>query len=130
MALLGDNSGYGGTGKNAGKLNWDKVVSKKGETRIDHVNRHAVPNSKRASHGVFNGDLQDMVNDAWRNREGIIPIEDGMGGTIYNIPYENAGFESGYNNTGLQMDYITIIVVSGTDDLITAFPSFGNYTNG
>ena len=123
---VGDNGGAGQ--KNSG-LNWDKVVSKKGETRIEHINRHATPNPRRASHGVFNEEPQTMVNDAWQNRGDVTPIDDGMGGTIYNIPCENAGYESGYNNTGQQMDYITIIVVTGTDDLIAAFPSFGKYAN-
>lgn len=50
-----------------------------------------------------------------------------MGGKIYNIPYKNAGYESGQNNTGAQMDYVTIIIVDGTNDIITAFPSFGDY---
>ena len=127
MGLVGDNGIGRIIANTAGELNWDKVVSNKGETRIDHINRHATPNPRRVSHGVFNGDPQTMVNDAWRNRGDITPIEDGVGGTIYNIPYKNAGYESGYNNTGQQMDYITIIVVTGTSDIISAFPSFGNY---
>ena len=51
-------------GKSSGKLNWDAIVSKKGETRVDHINRHAVPNNSRETHGVFNGNPIDMVNDA------------------------------------------------------------------
>ena len=46
----------------------------------------------------------------------------------YNIPYKNAGYESGSINTGAQMDYVTVVVMDGTDDIIAAFPSFGNYT--
>ncbi len=68
-----------------------------------------------------------MVNNAWKQRGGVIPVEDGMGGYIYNIPYKNAGYESGFINTGAQMDYITIVTMKGKEDLITAFPSFGNY---
>ena len=52
-----------------------------------------------------------MVNDAWEQRYLVEPISDGMGGTIYNIPYKNAGYESGYINTGAQMDYITIVTL-------------------
>ena len=114
-------------GKSSGKLNWDAIVSKKGETRIDHINRHAVPNNSRETHGVFNGNPIDMVNDAWEQRHLVEPISDGMGGTIYNIPYKNAGYESGYINTGAQMDYITIVTLDESTDLITAFPSFGDY---
>ena len=114
-------------GKSSGKLNWDAIVSKKGETRVDHINRHAVPNNSRETHGVFNGNPIDMVNDAWEQRHLVEPISDGMGGTIYNIPYKNAGYESGYINTGAQMDYITIVTLDESADLITAFPSFGDY---
>ena len=114
-------------GKSSGKLNWDAIVSKKGETRVDHINRHAVPNNSRETHGVFNGNPIDMVNDAWEQRYLVEPISDGMGGTIYNIPYKNAGYESGYINTGAQMDYITIVTLDESTDLITAFPAFGDY---
>ena len=110
-----------------GKLNWDTIVSKKGENRIDHINRHGVPNMNRATHGVFNGNPVDMVNEAWEQRFLAEPISDGMGGTIYNIPYKNAGYESGYINTGATMDYITIITKENSNELISAFPSFGNY---
>ena len=122
-------SGAGETsyGKSSGKLNWDAIVSKKGETRVDHINRHAVPNNSRETHGVFNGNPIDMVNDAWEQRYLVEPMSDGMGGIIYNIPYKNAGYESGYINTGAQMDYITIVTLDESTDLITAFPSFGDY---
>ena len=114
-------------GKSSGKLNWDAIVSKKGETRVDHINRHAVSNNSRETHGVFNGNPIDMVNDAWEQRHLVEPISDGMGGTIYNIPYKNAGYESGYINTGAQMNYITIVTLDESTDLIMAFPSFGDY---
>ena len=116
-----------GAGKSSGDLNWDKVVSKKGETRIDHVNRHTAPNPQRTTHGVFNGNPQDIVNQAWKNKGNVVPIDDGMGGKIYNISYKNAGYESGSINTGAKMDYVTIIVMDGTNDVIAAFPSFGDY---
>ena len=51
----------------------------------------------------------------------------GMGGSIYNIPYKDAGYESGYINTGVKLDYITIITKDKSTVLITAFPSLGNY---
>ncbi len=114
-------------GKSSENLNWDTIVSKKGENRIDHINRHAVPNMNRETHGVFNGNPVDMVNEAWEQRFLAEPISDGMGGTIYNIPYKNAGYESGYINTGATMDYMTIITMENSNDLIAAFPSFGNY---
>ena len=114
-------------GKSSEKLNWDAIVSKKGETRVEHIRRHTVQNNSRETHSVFNGNPIDMVNDAWEQRHLVEPISDGMGGTIYNIPYKNAGYESGYINTGAQMDYITIVTLDESTDLITAFPSFGDY---
>ena len=120
----GNKTSYG---KSSEKLNWDAIVSKKGETRVEHIKRHTVQNNSRETHSVFNGNLIDMVNDAWEQRHLVEPISDGMGGTIYNIPYKNAGYESGYINTGAQMDYITIVTLDESTDLITAFPSFGDY---
>ena len=114
-------------GKSSEKLNWDAIVSKKGENRVEHIKRHTVQNNSRETHSVFNGNPIDMVNDAWEQRHLVEPISDGMGGTIYNIPYKNAGYESGYINTGAQMDYITIVTLDESTDLITAFPSFGDY---
>lgn len=114
-------------GKSSEKLNWDAIVSKKGETRVEHIKRHTVQNNSRETHSVFNGNPIDMVNDAWEQRHLVEPISDGTGGTIYNIPYKNAGYESGYINTGAQMDYITIVTLDESTDLITAFPSFGDY---
>ena len=120
----GNKTNYG---KSSEKLNWDAIVSKKGETRVEHIKRHTVQNNSRETHSVFNGNPIDMVNDAWEQRHLVEPISDGMGGTIYNIPYKNAGYESGYINTGAQMDYITIVTLDESTDLITAFPSFGDY---
>lgn len=108
-------------------LDWNTIVSKNGENRTDHILRHAIPNSNRKSHGVFNGNPITMVNTAWEYKHLISPFSDGMGGTIYNIPYENAGYESGYINTGDTLDYITIITMENSSALITAFPSLGNY---
>lgn len=113
--------------KNKELLDWDTIVSKKGETRTEHIIRHTIPNSNRKSHGVFNGNPIDMVNTAWKQRHSVNPISDGMGGSIYNIPYKDAGYESGYINTGVKLDYITIITKEKSAVLITAFPSLGNY---
>jgi len=108
-------------------LDWDTIVSKNGETRADHILRHAIPNCSRKSHGVFDGNPITMVNTAWARRHLVNPILDGIGGKIYNIPYMNAGYESGYINTGTRLNYITIITMDNSTALITAFPSSGNY---
>ena len=108
-------------------LDWSTIVSNKGETRAEHILRHTIPNCNRKSHGIFNGNPNTMVNTAWAHKQSISPTSDGMGGAIYNIPYKNAGYESGYINTGATLDYITIITRENSLDLITAFPSSGNY---
>ncbi len=108
-------------------LDWIAIVSKNGETRVDHILRHTIPNANRKCHGVFNGNPFTMVNIAWAHRQLISPSSDGMGGTIYNIPYKNAGYESGYINTGATLNYITIVTRENSLDLITAFPSLGDY---
>ncbi len=110
-------------------LDWIAIVSKKGENRVEHILRHTIPNGNRRSHGVFNGNPITMVNTAWAHRQLISPSSDGMGGTIYNIPYKNAGYESGYINTGATLNYITIITRENSLALITAFPSLGDYQN-
>lgn len=118
------NTNYKKTNSN---LDWNAVISKNGENRNAHVLRHTIPNNSRKSHGVFTGNPFDMVNTAWEHRHLIHPISDGMGGAIYNIPYKNAGYESGYINTGVTLNYITIITMENSSALITAFPSLGNY---
>ena len=106
-------------------LDWTQVVSKKGETRTEHINRHCIEMPERKRHGVFNGDPVEMTEYAWRHRGLAEPVDDGTGCEIYQIPYKNAGYESGYLNTGEELDFITIIVVKGTCNIITAFPSDG-----
>ena len=83
-----------------------------------------MPNKEQ--HGVFYGDPVEMANQAWKLRKKVSPVDDKHGGMIYIIPYENAGYESGYLNTGEQLNYITIVVVKGTNHIITAFPSNGH----
>ena len=65
-------------GKSSEKLNWDAIVSKKGETRVEHIKRYTVQNNSRETHSVFNGNPIDMVNDAWEQRHLVEPISDGM----------------------------------------------------
>ena len=78
-------------------------------------------------HGVFRGDVQTVIEDAWSNRANAKIVSDGMGGTIYNIPYQNVGYNTGYVNFGQQMDYVTIVVQDNSSTVWTAFPSFGDY---
>ncbi len=78
-------------------------------------------------HGVFRGDAKTIIEEAWKNRGNAKIVSDNMGGTIYNIYYQNAGYNTGYINFGQQMNYVTIVVQDGTSKVWTAFPSFGDY---
>jgi hypothetical protein len=125
-AALVDDTVGGATGDAGNVLDWSNV-NKNGQTSLEHVNKHGIPNYQRANHGVFSGNPQTMVERAWANKGNLQPITDGMGGSIYNIFYQNAGYQSGYQYFGQQMDYITIITQDGTSIVWSAFPSFGNY---
>lgn len=67
-----------GAGDGLGKADWSNV-SNKGQTALDHIQKHATPNYQRDIHGVFNGDTQSMVEKAWANRATGISVSDGMG---------------------------------------------------
>lgn len=121
--------GKGGSGAlddGLGDLDWSNT-NRKGQTSLDHIQKHGTPNYQREMHGVFRGDSQTMIEEAWTNRANAKVVSDGMGGTIYNIPYPNAGYNTGYINFGQEMNYVTIVVQDGTSTVWTAFPSFGDY---
>ena len=121
-----DVEGTGNLNDGLGNLDWTNT-NRRGQTALEHVQRHGEPNYQREMHGVFRGDVQAIIEDAWSNRANAEVISDGMGGTIYNIPYQNAGYNTGYVNFGQQMNYVTIVVQDGTSTVWTAFPSFGDY---
>ncbi|MEW4286212.1 DNRLRE domain-containing protein [Priestia koreensis] len=103
-------------------LNWG-IVSKKGETRVQHVRLHSKNNLHKKYHGVFYGDAIKKVNKAWDNR-GKPRVS---GSThIYTIYYRHAGYSGGYAGSGRTLNYITIVVKRGTNKIITAYPSDRN----
>ncbi|BAP61008.1 hypothetical protein MMKA1_08910 [Methanococcus maripaludis KA1] len=110
--------------KDLSKLDWDSVVSNKGETRIEHVNLHVkdTTNPYKSTHGIFNGNPVDITNDAWAKKGNIEPIVEGTT-DVYHIPYENAGTQGGKNGNGEQLNQVTIVTKSGTNQIITAYPS-------
>lgn len=118
--------GSGALDDGLGDLDWSNT-NRKGQTSLDHIQKHGTPNYQREMHGVFRGDSQTMIEEAWTNRANAKVVSDGMGGTIYNIPYPNAGYNTGYINFGQEMNYVTIVVQDGTSTVWTAFPSFGDY---
>lgn len=110
----------------ADKLDWSDV-SKKGKSAVEHVKRHQIPKPERDRHGVFNEDAIETVEKAWAKRKTGTSRPDNVGGAIYNIPYPNAGYESGKKNRGEILNYVTIIVVGKNPKVVTAFPSDGTY---
>lgn len=118
--------GSGTLNDGLGELDWTNT-NRKGQTALEHVQKHGTPDYQREMHGVFNGDAKTVIEDAWSNRANAKIVSDGMGGTIYNIPYQNAGYNTGFVNFGQQMDYVTIIVKDNSSTVWTAFPSFGDY---
>ena len=126
IARFAGGSGNASVKDGLGDLDWTNT-SRKGQTVLDHVQKHGSPNYQREMHGVFRGDVQTMIEDAWTNRVNAKVVSDNMGGTIYNIPYQNVGYNTGYKNFGQQMNYVTIVVQEGTSKVWTAFPSFGDY---
>ena len=95
-----------------GALDW-KHTNRKAQTALEHVQKHGIPNYQREMHGVFRSDIQTVVESAWANRGNARVIADGMGGIVYNIPYQNVGYNTGYINFGQQMNYVTIVVQEG-----------------
>ena len=105
-------------------LDWSIVSKKTGETRVQHVNQHMGNNLQKQNHGVFYGDAQHTINNAWNNSSGIRPIT-GNGIDTYHIPYENSGYSGGYAGQGQNLNNVTIITKQGTNQIITGYPSAG-----
>jgi hypothetical protein len=112
----------GGGPPGGGKdLDWT-VVNRRGETRKQHVMKHGNNNLHKKRHGVFKGDPIKITNIAWNKRANITPItKDGL--DFYIIPYPHAGFEGGFAGQGNILNNVTIITESGTNKIITSFPS-------
>ncbi len=118
-----DPSGYN---KHTDKdLDWSIVSGKTGETRVDHVNLHGNNNINKADHGVFYGDPVTTTNNAWKNKGDIMPTTNN-GADVYVIPYNNVGYSGGYTGTGQNLNNITIVTKSNTNEIITAYPSYNS----
>ena len=112
-------------GKSSDKINWEAVVSKKtGETRVEHVKLHESNDLSKLSHGVFYGNSQNTINNAWKNKSNGIKISEGNT-DMYIIPYENAGYSGGLGGQGNNLNTVTIITQKGTNNIITGFPGNG-----
>ncbi len=107
----------------ADPLDWS-LVSKKGEMRTQHVQLHESNNMQKPDHGVLYGDSVKTINDAWAIKGDITPITQGNV-NIYIIPKQNAGYAGGFGGQGQNVNNVTIINKSGTNQIITGFPGSG-----
>jgi RHS repeat-associated protein len=111
-------------------LNWS-LISGTGETRPDHVNAsHGEMNLQKPVQGIFYGDPESVINDAWAiaQREGIQPVTVGQPGSqvdIYIIPRPNSGYAGGFSGQLQNLNTVTLITQQGTTTLITGFPGNG-----
>ena len=108
---------------NNNNLDWS-IKSQFGETRIQHVNQHMVNNLQKPNHGIFYGNATNTISKAWASKGNVNAISSG-GAAIYNIPYANAGYAGGYAGQGRTLNYVTIVVKTGTNQIITGYPSAG-----
>lgn len=128
--VLGENwDGFvamvgGSVGINRPTLNWSYRNPRSGEVAIDHIKLHEYNDLTKEKHGVFHGNAQKTVDYAWSKNPHAKPIVQGSR-EVYHLKYRNAGFEGGYDGTGEQLDYVTVVLERGTGELITAFPSYG-----
>jgi RHS repeat-associated protein len=118
MAASGSGSSSSGD-----KLDWSFVDSE-GETRADHVMKHAVDDVDKPLHGVFNGNPIDIVNDAWsiKNVQNIKPIDSQGWADVYLIPRASSGWEGGYRGSKNTCDFVTLVMKKGTKMLVTGYP--------
>ena len=108
------------------KLNWTAVVPKKGkyagQLREDHVKLHNTDNKAKPDHGVFsNADGINITNNAWNKAQTLGLKPDAQGNLV--VPYQNAGKSGGSNGDGSTLNNVTIVVVPGTANIITSYPS-------
>jgi hypothetical protein len=110
--------------KAAKSLDW-KRVGRDGRNAAAHVlDNHGNLKLSKEVQGVFYGHPIDVVENAWLSIDklGIKPIK--MGNRdVYIIPRGNTGYAGGYSGQLENFDHITIITETGTNKVVTAFPS-------
>ncbi|MCR8845337.1 polymorphic toxin-type HINT domain-containing protein [Paenibacillus sp. SC116] len=86
--------------------------------RVKHVLAHGIPNPTKRNHTVFNvgkDKILGLVDEAWSNKSGIMPVMQSRGTMVYNIPMGKVVGTNGETS-------IRIVVDQGTSDIVTAFP--------
>jgi filamentous hemagglutinin len=81
---------------------------------------------KKMEHGVFYGNPMATVNEAWiaGQRTGVQAVTIG-GSDIYVIALPNSGWAGGITGQGQNLNSVTIVTKSNTNQIITGFPGNG-----
>ena len=124
--------------KQVGKLTWISPAGRKyagrdpeGRTRVEHVLRHAADEPRRAgSHGVFDGGNDQAlatVDEAWKlaKQKKIKPKNEGRTSAYTISMGHRVGFLGGQTGKRRKHPGLTkvfIVVRTGTNEIITAFP--------
>lgn len=88
--------------------------------RKKHVMKHLQDDKSKDVHGVFNKNpLEILENINWNNAKKYV----GNMADVYCIRVENCGYEGGSKGDGHQLDYMTIMTLPNSKDIITVFPS-------
>ncbi len=92
------------------------------QNRIKHISKHMRDNKSKKQHGVFIKDPFKMLEDIKQqmNEENK---KIGYMADIYVIKSEKCGYAGGKEGDRHQLDYVTVITLPNSRDLITMFPS-------
>ena len=99
---------------NMGEDNFDE------ENRVKHFMKHMKDDKTKEIHGVFQKEPLEILNaiDLDKCEKQIGYMND-----IYCVKIEGCGYAGGSKGDGHTLDYITIITLPNTKQLITMFPS-------
>ena len=90
------------------------------DNRITHIKKHMQNDLSKSKHGVFVKDCIEIMNTILRNK-GKRQI--GCICDIYCTYVPNCGYEGGKNGDGHILNYVTIVTLPNSNQLITMFPS-------
>jgi curved DNA-binding protein CbpA len=120
----GGSSGGGGSNNPPSGLNWNRIDGK-GQSAAEHIiNGHGNLDMQRIKQGVFNADPISTTNKAWAvaQAQNIQPTTVGQR-DFYVVPMHNVGYQGGYSGQGKRCDHVTLVVQTGTNVVITSYPS-------
>ena len=90
------------------------------DTRIKHIQKHFKFSNRKKFHGIFNYDLEELLEYAMKNKKNKISKQFW---DIYQIPYKNCGYAAGKSGDGHSLDYLILVLISGTDNVLAFYPS-------